>query len=69
MTTKKTVRYLAYLVRLWQVDSAERSVWRASIEDPHTGERRGFGTLSQLFEFLRDRVAESDPAPRLDQEP
>lgn len=62
MTTKKTARYLAYLVRLWQVDGDERPVWRASIEDPHSGERRGFGTLAQLFEFLRQRVAESDLA-------
>lgn len=49
-------RYLAYLVRLWQVMSAGRSVWRASLEDPHTGERRGFADLDTLVAFLRNKT-------------
>ncbi len=46
-------RYRAYLLRLWQVVNDEgRLHWRASLEDPHTGERRGFGSLEALVAFL-----------------
>lgn len=45
--------HLAYLVPLWQAVSAGRSVWRASLEDPHIGERRRFADLDSLFTFLR----------------
>ena len=48
--------YLAYLVRLWRVMSAGRSVWRGSLEDAHTGERRGFTDLDALFAFLKSRT-------------
>ncbi len=49
-------RYLAYMVRLWQVNDAGQPAWRASLEDPHTGERRGFADLDTLFTFLKDRT-------------
>ena len=48
--------YLAYLVRLWRVRSAGRSVWRASLEDAHTGEQRGFADLETLFTFLKNKI-------------
>ncbi len=48
--------YLAYLVRLWQVTSAGRPVWRASLENPHTGERRGFADLDALVAFLKNKT-------------
>jgi hypothetical protein len=61
MTTQPR-RYMAYLVRLWQVTSAGRLVWRASLEDPHTGERRGFADLETLFDFLKERTqANAEP--------
>ena len=44
-----SVNYRAYLLRLWRVAGAQ---WRASLEDPRTGERRAFGTLEQLWEYL-----------------
>lgn len=50
-------RYLAYLVRLWQVEDRGELAWRASLEDAHTGERRGFPDLASLFAFL---VAKTD---------
>jgi hypothetical protein len=40
--------YRAYLLRLWQVEHADRPVWHASLEDPHTGERRGLADLACL---------------------
>jgi hypothetical protein len=46
-------RYLSYLLRLWQIKSGGELVWRASLESPHTGERRGFASLGALFAFLR----------------
>jgi len=46
-------RYLSYLLRLWQIKSGGELVWRASLESPHTGERRGFASLEALFAFLR----------------
>jgi hypothetical protein len=46
--------YRAYLLRLWRADSenARPAEWRASLEDPRTGERLGFASLEQLFAFL-----------------
>ncbi len=41
--------YRAYLLRLWQVRGTH---WRASIEDPHTGERRMFASVELLAAFL-----------------
>jgi hypothetical protein len=46
---KRSSGYRAYLLRLWQVRGAH---WRASIEDPHTGERRAFASVEQLAAFL-----------------
>jgi len=45
--------YLALLLRFWRVDSGSQSVWRASLEDAHTGERRGFSDLPALQVFLQ----------------
>ena len=50
--------YLSYLLRLWQVGSEGEGVWRASLEDPHTGECKGFGSLEDLFEFLREQTTD-----------
>jgi hypothetical protein len=44
--------YLAYMLRMWRVEAEDGPVWRASVESPHTGERRGFASLEVLFVFL-----------------
>jgi len=49
-------RYRAYLLRLWRASGDECSLWRASLEDPHTGERRGFADLESLFAFLKEQT-------------
>ncbi|MFN8474927.1 MAG: hypothetical protein U0822_22255 [Anaerolineae bacterium] len=46
-------RYLAYMLRLWQVGSENGPAWRVSLESPHTGERRMFASLDALLAFLR----------------
>lgn len=43
----------AYLLRLWPARSAGTLVWRASITNVQTGERRGFADLASLFAFLK----------------
>jgi hypothetical protein len=51
-------RYLSYLLRLWQIESGGRLVWRASLEDARTGARQGFGTIDALLVFLREQIGE-----------
>ncbi|MGD8473015.1 MAG: hypothetical protein PVH59_02760 [Anaerolineae bacterium] len=54
--------YQSYLLRLWRVRSSvaspsdEASIWRASLEHPHTGERVGFASLDDLVEYLRHQM-------------
>ena len=49
--------YRAYMLRLWPVRSQEGCVkeigWRAVLEDVRTGERHGFASLEELFDFIR----------------
>jgi len=49
-------RYVSYLLRLWQVGSRSEVVWRASLQDPRTGDRTGFPSLEALFSFLRHQT-------------
>jgi hypothetical protein len=48
--------YLSYLLRLWRMQG-DAAAWRGSLESPHTGERRGFGSLDELFSFLREQTS------------
>jgi hypothetical protein len=50
--------YAAYLLRLWREKGGESTQWRASLQDPHTGENKGFASLGALFAYLRRVVAE-----------
>ncbi len=54
----KQKHYQAYLLRLWLTADEKGSLWRASLEDPHTGERLTFATLERLFAFLEDQCAQ-----------
>ena len=44
--------YMAYLLRLWQVDEGDDAPWRASLESTLGDERRSFAGLAELFAFL-----------------
>jgi hypothetical protein len=58
MTTDEQQRYIAYLLRLWQVDGRDgQPVWRAALEDARTGERYGFADLTRLCAFLEAQTA------------
>lgn len=48
--------YLAYMLRLRRVMRNGRRVWVASLESPHTGERRTFADIAVLFAFLEDKM-------------
>ena len=60
--------YLAYLLRIWQIKDAEQLTWRASLEDPHTGERQGFATFEALIEFLLERIHKDTYEKELDRD-
>jgi hypothetical protein len=67
---KEQPDYLSYLLRLWRVSGEEKAVWRASLESPHTGERRGFANLADLFTFLEKEAghaAQGQTAPNADE--
>jgi hypothetical protein len=49
-------RYLAYMLRLWQISSDGEPIWRTSLESPHSGERHGFANLEMLFAFLEEET-------------
>lgn len=53
----------AYLVRLWAVHHNGELLWRAAIEDVHTGERRAFADLPSLCRFLLDAAVAIAPSP------
>lgn len=59
---KERPNYLSYLLRLWRVENheqipgADKTTWRASLESAHTGEKRTFASLSDLFDFLQDQT-------------
>ncbi|CAG0943246.1 hypothetical protein ANRL1_01260 [Anaerolineae bacterium] len=65
MTTQEP-RYLAYMLRLWQVRDNDEVLWRVSLEDAHTGERHGFASLEMLFAFLREQTHAEIEKPERD---
>ena len=50
-------RYHAFLLRLWPVKAHGQTVWRASLESSHTGERWGFADLDALWAFLHQQTS------------
>ncbi len=62
-SSNKPPRYHAYLLRFWQERSqplTRLAAWRFSLEDPHTGERRGFADLEKLVAFLKSEAGEPE---------
>ena len=61
-------RYRAYLLRFWEERSqhaGDGGVWRFSLEDLHTQERRGFATLEEMVAFLQEQISGPVNAPDL----
>jgi hypothetical protein len=59
----KPPRYRSYLLTFWEErrhDPALPVKWRFALEDPHTGDRRGFGSLEALTAALHHEMAGTD---------
>ena len=62
----RSARIFSFLLRLWQIRSGGKVVWRASLESAQTGERCGFADLASLIAFLEQQTsAEARPEDRL----
>jgi len=48
--------YIAYLLRMWREKNGDSTRWRASLQDPHSGEKVAFTHLDNLFDFLRQET-------------
>ena len=53
--------YFAFLLRLWKEKKVGEDIWRVSLEDPHTGEQKGFSGLEELFNFLVQKTKPANP--------
>lgn len=56
-------RYRTLLLTLWEERNQDPnlpSVWRFRLEDPRTGQRRGFATMETLIEALKEEMSSSD---------
>ena len=53
MSKSNAKHYHAYLLRFWREDGSKS--WRATLEDPHSGEIVGFASMWQLFSFLNEK--------------
>jgi hypothetical protein len=68
--TGKPAAYLAYLLRLWEAGTrGSQSIWRASLEDAHSGERLAFGSVEALFAFLAEKTCPLNAAEDVPQSP
>jgi hypothetical protein len=65
LVTERQRPYLAYLLRLWQIQDKGEIGWRASLENAHTGEKLAFAQLDELVAFLRQRAGLAPPANSL----
>ena len=57
--------HAVYLVSLWQAQTEGEPTWRAWLENPSTGERRGFATLTELFAYLKIKISLLECEPDL----
>ena len=55
-TDSSSNSYHAYLLKIWLEQESEMatSAWRFSLEDAHSGSRRGFTDLDSLLIYLQD---------------
>jgi rRNA maturation protein Nop10 len=72
LTLQTPRRYIAYLLRGWMEqgdDPASPANWRFSLEDPHTGQRRGFASLERLTAALAQDCGGAQPVEDGDTSP
>ena len=54
---------LSFLLRLWQVKDGGKRVWRFSLVDPFTENRKGFASLGELLNYLLEEIYEDLAGP------
>jgi len=59
--TSANANYYAYLLRCWRENAA--APWRATLENPHSGEIIGFASLEQLYQFLERQTGQHNQPP------
>ncbi|MBK6712739.1 MAG: hypothetical protein IPG51_20765 [Chloroflexi bacterium] len=60
----------SFILSLWAEGGARPNappVWRFSLEDPHTDQRRGFKDLAELMRFLEEWAAVPPEEPLMDE--
>lgn len=60
----------SFILSLWAEGGARPNalpVWRYSLEDPHSAQRRGFKDLAELVRFLEAWTAVPPEEPPLDE--
>ena len=48
----------SYILRLWVEVLQGKQVWRFSLEDTYSSERKGFARLEELFTFIQAQLQE-----------
>ena len=61
-------KYRSYLLRIWTEDTNGKCVWRISLENPFSGERRGFAKLKDLCAYLEDKMHASEESQEVSNE-
>ncbi len=62
-------RYMSFLLRCWEEHTQAPDhpvIWRFSLENVTTGERRGFRDLEALVVFLQTQTLDSQPDTETD---
>jgi hypothetical protein len=49
-------RYFSFLLRLWQAESEDGTIWRCSLEDTLTRKIHQFATLEDLNYYLAEET-------------
>jgi len=60
---KNPPAYRTFLLTMWEErnrDPASKAVWRFRLEDPSTGQQRGFADLAALVGALKREMGDSD---------
>jgi len=48
------IGYRSFLLRLWHMKHNGRRIWRASLENPRSGEQQTFSSLEELVLYLHN---------------
>ena len=52
--------YYSFLLRMWQVPTNGEHTWRILLENVQTGDKRGFGSLRDLMNYLSQVIVQEN---------